>query len=108
MSFPVTFLLLVFSALLEVGGDALFRSGMRQHRFLLMFLGAAALSVYGYAVNSTPWDFGKLMGVYIVVFFVVAQLTSWLVFHQKPGSGIWIGGAFIVAGGVIIAIATPK
>ena len=46
---------------------------------------AAALTLfgYGYLVNSPPWDFGKLLGV--VVFFVVAQAISWIVYDQKPG-----------------------
>lgn len=108
MNVSTTLLLLVISALLEVGGDALFRSGMRQHRLVLMLLGAMALALYGYAVNAPPWDFGRLMGVYIALFFVISQLTSWLVFHQKPGGGILLGGAFIIAGGFIIAFTGPK
>jgi drug/metabolite transporter superfamily protein YnfA len=112
MTLATTLLLLVFSALLEVGGDALIRSGQREHRLAfklsLMFLGAAALAIYGYLVNVSPWDFGRLLGLYVVIFFVVAQLISWLVFHQKPGLGVLVGGSFIIAGGFILTFFNPK
>jgi small multidrug resistance family-3 protein len=35
-------------------------------------------------VNAPPWDFGKLIGIYVVFFFSIAQLISWLVFKQIP------------------------
>jgi uncharacterized membrane protein len=41
-----------------------------------------------------------------VFFFVIAQLISWLVFHQRPGAAVMIGGAFIVIGGLIISLAS--
>ena len=34
-------------------------------------MGGLVLFSYGYLVNSPPWDFGRLLGVYIVCFFVV-------------------------------------
>ena len=61
------------------------------------------LFAYGYTVNAPPWDFGKLLGVYVVFFFVVAQLINWLVFHQKPGPGVLAGGALIVLGGCVVS-----
>ena len=101
--------LLAIAALLEAGGDALIRSGLRAPtlaiRFALFGLGGVVLFSYGYVVNTPPWDFGRLLGVYVVLFFVVAQLISWLVFGQLPTRAIWIGGAFVVAGGVIMSLA---
>lgn len=103
-----TLLLLFTAALLEAGGDALVRSGLRAAAIptkLFFFLaGAVVLFSYGYVVNTPSWDFGKLIGVYIVFFFIIAQLISWLVFQQPPGRTLLVGGAFIVAGGAIISL----
>jgi drug/metabolite transporter (DMT)-like permease len=60
---------------------------------------------YGYAVNAPPWDFGRLLGIYVVFFFVAAQVIAWLFFHQRPATAVWIGGAFIVTGGAIMTLA---
>lgn len=102
-----TLLLLFTAAVLEAGGDALVRSGMRapvtSNKVLFLLAGAIVLFAYGYVVNSPSWDFGRLIGVYIVFFFIVAQLISWFVFHQPPGRSLMIGGALIVAGGAIIS-----
>jgi small multidrug resistance family-3 protein len=103
----VTLLVLFTAALLEAGGDAIVRSGLHSStsltRMILFAVGALVLFSYGYVVNAPPWDFGRLLGIYVVFFFVVAQLISWIVFHQRPSTGVLIGGAFIVVGGVIIS-----
>jgi drug/metabolite transporter superfamily protein YnfA len=103
----VTLLVLFTAALLEAGGDAIVRFGLHSStsitRMILFGSGALVLFAYGYVVNAPPWDFGRLLGIYVVFFFVVAQLISWIVFHQRPNTGVLIGGAFIVVGGVIIS-----
>ena len=99
-------LILFAAALLEAGGDALVRQGLRNSgtaRGILLALGAVVLFSYGYAVNAPNWDFGKLLGVYVVFFFLVAQIVAWLVFHERPGNAVLIGGAFVVTGGLIIS-----
>jgi drug/metabolite transporter superfamily protein YnfA len=105
MSTGAVVAILLLAALFEAGGDALIRAGLHnaQWRWLLMLGGAIALFGYGYTVNAPPWDFGRLLGVYIVLFFVVAQITAWLAFGQRPSGALLLGGAFIVAGGMIIA-----
>ena len=55
-------------------------------------------------MNAPEWDFGRLLGIYVVFFFVIAQAISWLVFHQPPTQTTWIGGALIVAGGVVLGV----
>ena len=104
----VTLLLLFAAALLEAGGDALVRAGLQAStngvRAGLFVIGGLVLFSYGYVVNAQPWDFGRLLGVYVVFFFVVAQLISWIIFHQRPSTALLIGGAFIVAGGIIISV----
>jgi small multidrug resistance family-3 protein len=103
----LTLVLLFTAALLEAGGDAVVRLGLQASttlaRTALFLIGAVVLFAYGYVVNGTAWDFGRLLGVYVVFFFIVAQLISWIVFHQRPGTAILVGGAFIVAGGIIIS-----
>ena len=105
MSTGAALAILLLAALFEAGGDALIRAGLHstQWRWLPMLAGAAALFGYGYIVNAPPWDFGRLLGVYIVLFFVTAQTIAWVAFGQRPSGAIWLGGAFIVTGGLIIA-----
>ena len=108
MSTPLALMVLFAAAVLEAGGDALVRSGLHasaMKKVALMVLGGLVLFCYGYAVNAPAWDFGRLLGVYVVFFFVVAQLINWLVFHITPGGGMLAGGACIVLGGAIIAVA---
>ena len=45
---------------------------------------------------------GRLLGVYVALFFLVAQAINWLVFGAAPTVPIMIGGALIVAGGLTI------
>ena len=97
------FLLLVIAAALEVGGDALIRSGLKGGGGLLMALGAVALVSYGFMVNLTSLDFSRLMGQYIAIFFVVAQLTAVLFFREKLQLPVLVGGAMVVGGGLTMA-----
>jgi drug/metabolite transporter superfamily protein YnfA len=103
-----TILVLLLAAVLEAGGDALVRAGLQLNvlwqRAVLFTCGAVVLFAYGWTVNAPPWDFGKLLGVYVVFFFVIAQLISWLIFKHTPSFTVLFGGALIIAGGVVIAI----
>ncbi|MBS1875427.1 MAG: hypothetical protein JSU00_19600 [Acidobacteria bacterium] len=98
--------LLMLAALLEAGGDAVIRTSLKAsgvQRAALLALGTLVLGAYGYAVNSPPWDFGRLLGLYVVFFFIAAQAISWIGFRQPPSMAVLAGGALIVLGGVIIA-----
>jgi small multidrug resistance family-3 protein len=102
-----TLMLLLLAALLEAGGDALVRSGLRGlagNRLVWLAAGGVVLFAYGCAVNTPAWDFGRLLGIYVVFFFVVAQAISWVAFRQKPDGGIWAGGALIVLGGIVMTV----
>jgi drug/metabolite transporter superfamily protein YnfA len=106
MTRATALLILLIAALLEAGGDALIRQGLRNSgpvRAAFFALGAMVLFVYGYAVNVPNWQFGKLLGIYVVFFFVLAQLIAWLVFHERPTNAVLLGGAFITVGGIIIS-----
>jgi drug/metabolite transporter superfamily protein YnfA len=100
-------LILLAAAVLEAGGDALVRSGIHASassaRLLFWLAGALVLFSYGYVVNAPPWDFGRLLGIYVVFFFVVAQVISWAAFNQKPDRLVLIGGSFVIAGGLIMS-----
>jgi small multidrug resistance family-3 protein len=93
--------LLVLSALLEVGGDAGIRSGL-QGKQAGFVLGSVLLIAYGFVVNLSKLDFGKLMGLYIAIFFIVSQVIALLVFKEKLNPPTLVGGALIVAGGCVL------
>jgi len=99
--------MLLGAAVLEAGGDALVRSGIYASasgaRALFWLAGALVLFSYGYVVNTPPWDFGRLLGIYVVLLFIVAQVISWAAFNQKPDRFILIGGCFVIAGGLIMS-----
>ncbi len=110
MSNAAVFLLLLFSAVLEAAGDAMIRSGLHAAalgpRVAWMASGAGMLFAYGITVNLPPWDFGRLLGVYVSLFFVVAQVVSTLVFGKPPTLPVLVGGAMIIAGGVTMTFWT--
>jgi small multidrug resistance family-3 protein len=100
-------LVLLIAALLEAGGDALVRQGLYSQsamaRGTFLTLGAIILFAYGMTVNAPPWDFGRLLGVYVTLFFLVAQLINWLGFGIQPALPMIVGGTLIIAGGLTIA-----
>jgi hypothetical protein len=103
----ITAAVLVIAACLEVGGDAIVRLGLKGSggaRAGFLALGALVLFGYGVFVNTAPADFGRLLGIYVVLFFLVAQLVNFFAFGMRPGMGIIAGGALIVAGGLAITL----
>jgi hypothetical protein len=101
------FILLTLAAFLEAFGDSLFQSGLYRSagaaRGLFFLAGGVILALYGFTVNIPHWDFGKLLGVYVVLFFLVAQVLAKIRFHQTPTPPIYVGGTLIATGGIIIA-----
>jgi multidrug transporter EmrE-like cation transporter len=105
----VSILVLIVAASLEAGGDALMRIGLHStaiwNRLALFAVAAVVLFAYGWTVNAPPWGFGKLLGLYVVFFFLIAQIISWLVFKQTPSPMVLFGGCLIIAGGIVISLA---
>jgi small multidrug resistance family-3 protein len=101
------FLVLAFAAFLEAWGDSFFQIAFYRSegvgRVLAILSGALVLAAYGSVVNIPRWDFGKLLGVYVVLFFIVAQILNKVRFSQAPTLPIYAGGSLIVAGGLVIA-----
>lgn len=84
------------------------RKGLKNHSLILLVMGGGILSVYGITVNLPKWDFGRLLGVYISIFFVVSQLIAYFVFHEKINASVWLGGSLIILGGIALTIGQIK
>jgi len=100
--------LLAIAAFLEAYGDSCFQSALYRasgmNRVLAFVGGAVSLAAYGLVVNAPRWEFGKLLGVYVVLFFLLAQVVARVKFGQIPTLPILIGGALICAGGIVISL----
>ncbi len=96
---PVLFL--VAAAVLEVGGDAAIRRGLKES-WPWIAVGAGSLIGYGVVVNRPTWSFNHLMGAYIAVFFVVSQVIAYVAFADRPNGWLILGGSLIVVGGLIV------
>ena len=101
-----TLAVLLLAAVLEVYGDSCFQQGLYRAsgvtRYAAFGLGALTLALYGLIVNTPPWDFGRLLGLYVVLFFLVAQVFAQVRFQQSPSVPLLVGGTLILAGGAVI------
>jgi drug/metabolite transporter superfamily protein YnfA len=95
-------LIFIAAALLEVGGDAIVRTGLRSHGTALIALGFVTLGCYGIVVNTVKWDFSKLLGVYVAVFAIISVLCGRFIFKEQVPLSTWLGLISIVIGGLII------
>ena len=104
-----SFFFLLLAATLEVLGDSFFQSGLHRMagpaRILPLIAGTVSLVLYGAMVNAPCWNFGKLLGVYGALFFLMAQIVAWVRFHEIPAPRMIWGGAFILIGGAILGLA---
>ena len=101
MTFTAWLIFLV-AALMEVGGDALVRTGLRGRGILFIAAGFATLGTYGLVVNMVRWDFSKLLGVYVAFFSLVSVLFGLLIFKENVPISTWLGLLLIMAGGLTI------
>jgi len=97
---------LLVATSLEAVGDAVVRTGIAQNslipRGLLFLAGAILLFGYGLAINLAPVEFGRVVGLYLAMLFVVWQIVNWVAFQTPPTLPVIGGGALIVAGGLIV------
>jgi hypothetical protein len=102
---------LVIATTLEVSGDAIVRMAIYNHagvmRLALMLAGAVLLLGYGVSLNLAPVDFGRVVGLYIATLFVVWQIINFIAFRTLPDPPILVGGALVIAGGLIITFWKP-
>ena len=109
VAYPLgAFAALTLAAFLEVYGDSFFQVGFYRSsgrgRGPALLAGVAVLGAYGSVVNAPRWDFGKLLGIYVVLFFVMAQIVARVRFGQSPTPAIYAGGSLIVAGGLVMTL----
>jgi small multidrug resistance family-3 protein len=97
---------LLMATTLEVSGDAIVRLGIYNHagmtRYALMLAGATLLFGYGFSLNLAPVEFRQVVGLYIATLFVMWQIINFVFFRTLPNLPILLGGALIVAGGLIV------
>ena len=99
----MTLAFLVLAAILEIAGNAAIRYGLVRSGWPWLALGGATLVAYGFALNvERTMLFGRLMGLYIAVFFVVSQLLSFAFFSERPPASLVLGGVLIAGGGLVI------
>jgi small multidrug resistance family-3 protein len=95
------------AAALEVGGDAMVRTGLRRSALAYIVAGFVALGCYGLVVNLVKWDFSRLLGVYVAVFALVSILAGRFLFAESIPRSTWAGLALILAGGLVIQFGGP-
>lgn len=98
----LAWLIFIGAAILEVGGDAVVRKGLRGNSLLIILTGCAMLGSYGVVVNTVKWDFSKLLGVYVAVFASISILFGRFVFEENIPNTTWLGLLVIVCGAMII------
>jgi drug/metabolite transporter superfamily protein YnfA len=98
----VAWLIFLAASVLEVGGDAVIRKGLRGGGVVVVAAGFVMLGCYGVTVNMVRWDFSRLLGVYVAVFAAVSVLWGRFVFGESVPPTTWMGLAIIVAGGLVI------
>jgi drug/metabolite transporter superfamily protein YnfA len=96
------FLAFVAAAVLEVGGDAIIRKGLVGARPLVILAGFILLGSYGIIVNLLPFDFSRVLGVYIGVFAVVSVATGRFVFQETIATSTWLGVGVVLVGSLIV------
>jgi hypothetical protein len=103
-----SFLFVFMATVFEAAGDAIVRVALH-HQFLwarigLFLLGYALLALYGTSLNLTPVEFAAVTGMYVATLFVVFQIVNFVFFRVLPTPAIFVGGAFIVVGGLTVAL----
>jgi hypothetical protein len=110
-SLPIPLLLLIATTL-EVGGDAVVRLALYNRvgvsRVALLGAGALLLLGYGSFLNTAPVDFGRVVGLYVAILFVVWQIINYFVFRTLPALPVCAGGLLIMAGGLIVTFWPAK
>jgi drug/metabolite transporter (DMT)-like permease len=53
-------------------------------------------------LNLAPVTFGSVVGLYIATLFIIWQVISYIFFQSAPNAPVLVGGALIIAGGLIV------
>ncbi|HEY2773399.1 MAG TPA: hypothetical protein VGK20_05030 [Candidatus Binatia bacterium] len=95
-------LVLVCAAVLEVGGDALIRAGLRGSGAVAVIAGFVVLGSYGIMVNQVPFDFSRMIGAYVGLFTLASVLFGRFFFGEAVPRSTWIGLVVILIGSIVI------
>lgn len=102
------FLFVLAATIFEAAGDALLRIALHSHawpvRVGYFLIGAILLTMYGTSLNVAPVEFGKVVGLYVALLYIVFQFTNYLAFKAKPTLPVLVGGALIVTGGMLVIL----
>jgi drug/metabolite transporter (DMT)-like permease len=102
------FLFVLAATILEAAGDAIVRIALHHEslsaRIGLFVLGYMLLALYGTSLNLAPVEFATVTGIYVAMLFVVFQIANFIFFDARPTPAVLVGGAFIVIGGLTIAL----
>jgi drug/metabolite transporter (DMT)-like permease len=102
------FLFVLAATILEATGDAIVRIALHREaspaRIGLFLTGAILLTLYGTSLNLAPVEFAAVTGLYVATLFVVFQITNYIFFRTTPTPAVLVGGALIVAGGLIVSM----
>ena len=102
------FLFVLAATIFEAAGDAIVRIALRHQslsaRIGLFLLGYALLALYGTSLNLAPVEFAAVTGMYVATLFVIFQITNFAFFGALPTPAVLVGGAFIVIGGLTVAL----
>ena len=93
---------MIIAAILEVGGNALIRRGLRASGAAFVVLGFLVLGSYGVIVNLLDLDFSRLLGVYVGVFALVSVVAGRFLFAEQIAPTTWIGLCVVLAGSAIL------
>jgi len=106
------FLFVLLATAFETAGDAVLRIALHSSawhlRVAYFALGMLLLTLYGTSLNLAPVEFANVVGLYIALLFVTFQITNFLFFQVKPTLPIFVGGALIVAGGLLVMLWQPQ
>jgi hypothetical protein len=107
MKFLTALACLILATAAESLGDATVRIGLFERtggaRLATVLGGGVLLLAYGIMLNLTPLPFARVVGFYIATLFVAWQVVSFCAFRSLPTAPILVGGALIVAGGLVVS-----
>lgn len=102
------FLFVFAGTIFEAAGDAIVRIALHHQplsaRIGLFLLGYMLLALYGTSLNLAPVEFAAVTGMYVATLFIVFQIVNVVFFGILPTPGVLVGGAFIVIGGLTVAL----
>ena len=107
MKYLIAFACLVVATVAESFGDATVRIGLFERagpaRLATVLGGGVQLLIYGVMLNVAPLPFARIVGLYISTLFLVWQVVTFVTFRAVPTAPILLGGALIVAGGLVVS-----